>query len=668
MTLVVGDRIQETTTTTGTGTITLLGAVTQFQSFAAGVGNGNSTYYTIADQSGVNWEEGIGTYTTSGSTLTRTVLASSNAGALVNFPAGTKNVFCSYPAEAAVLAAPYAYPTVSPTLNLDFANSKQLDPRVTFSRLSTATYYDGQTTAMAEQNLLLYSNTSSNTAWVATNGTVASGVTDPAGTTTAFSFTATGANATLYQTLTTTATPYTLSFYIQRVTGTGAVNLTLDGTTLTAQTITGSWARYSVTATPTAASHTIGLQLAVSGDVVNIFSSQLENRSSVTAANITTTSPITNYIPVLMTAPAGVARFDHDPISGKSLGLLIEESRTNLLSYSQDFSQSVWATANVGWVGDTVIAPDGTLTGGTRTALVTNSSGIRNLGAIGSTLGITYSLYIKKGNTSVVSFALRNHTSGLNILVINFNYDTGVVTINTSAISTLGATGVTATPVGNGWYRLVMPSATTSFANNDLVWVYNFSTGSVQAGEYNYVWGAQLEAGSFATSYIPTTAGSVSRSADLAIMSGTNFSDWYNQIEGSIYVEYAHIPATISGSSVISIRSASTDEFNFYGRSATGDGLYATTSGAGVSIGGMLIDPRPTAPTKVSYSWKPLSIQASVSGVLKFTDTTSIISKSFTKIGIGCNASTGGSVNGYIKKLAYYPKALSTTELQALTS
>ena len=159
MTLVVGDRIQETTTTTGTGTITLLGAVTQFQSFAAGVGNGNSTYYTIADQSGVNWEEGIGTYTTSGSTLTRTVLASSNAGALVNFPAGTKNVFCSYPAEAAVLAAPYAYPTVSPTLNLDFANSATVDPRITFVRNSTATYYDGKTTAMAEQNLLLYSNT-----------------------------------------------------------------------------------------------------------------------------------------------------------------------------------------------------------------------------------------------------------------------------------------------------------------------------------------------------------------------------------------------------------------------------------------------------------------------------------------------------------------------------
>lgn len=189
MTLVVGDRIQETTTTTGTGTITLLGAVTQFQSFAAGVGNGNSTYYTIADQSGVNWEEGIGTYTTSGSTLTRTVLASSNAGALVNFPAGTKNVFCSYPAEAAVLAAPYAYPTVSPTLNLDFANSATVDPRITFVRNSTATYYDGKTTAMAEQNLATYSQDFTNANWSKTFSSITGNTaTAPDGTTTAGKF------------------------------------------------------------------------------------------------------------------------------------------------------------------------------------------------------------------------------------------------------------------------------------------------------------------------------------------------------------------------------------------------------------------------------------------------------------------------------------------------
>jgi len=102
MALVVADRVKETTTTTGTGTITLAGAVTGFQSFSV-IGNGNATYYTIAGQTGGEWEVGIGTYTSSGTTLSRTtVLASSNSGSAVNFSAGTKDVFVTYPAGKSV--------------------------------------------------------------------------------------------------------------------------------------------------------------------------------------------------------------------------------------------------------------------------------------------------------------------------------------------------------------------------------------------------------------------------------------------------------------------------------------------------------------------------------------------------------------------------------------
>lgn len=99
MSFVLADRVKETTTTTGTGTVTLLGASTGYQSFSA-IGNGNTTYYTIAGQTGSEWEVGIGTYTSSGTTLARTtVIASSNSGSLVNFSAGTKDVFVTYPAE-----------------------------------------------------------------------------------------------------------------------------------------------------------------------------------------------------------------------------------------------------------------------------------------------------------------------------------------------------------------------------------------------------------------------------------------------------------------------------------------------------------------------------------------------------------------------------------------
>lgn len=100
MALVIKDRVQETTTTTGTGTVTLAGAVSGFQSFSV-IGDGNTTFYSIVG--GTQWELGIGTYTSSGTTLSRdTILESSIGGSAVNFSAGTKTVFCTYPAERSV--------------------------------------------------------------------------------------------------------------------------------------------------------------------------------------------------------------------------------------------------------------------------------------------------------------------------------------------------------------------------------------------------------------------------------------------------------------------------------------------------------------------------------------------------------------------------------------
>lgn len=101
MALVLKDRVKETTTTTSTGTYTLGGAQVGYQSFSV-VGNGNSTYYTVTD--GTNWEVGVGTYTSSGTLLSRdTILESSNGGSAVNWGAGSKDVFLTYPAERAVL-------------------------------------------------------------------------------------------------------------------------------------------------------------------------------------------------------------------------------------------------------------------------------------------------------------------------------------------------------------------------------------------------------------------------------------------------------------------------------------------------------------------------------------------------------------------------------------
>jgi hypothetical protein len=99
MALVVKDRVQETSTTTGTGTFTLAGAVSGFQAFSA-IGNANTTYYAIVG--GTQWEVGLGTYTSSGTTLSRDTVLASSTGSKIDFSAGTKNVFVTYPAAESV--------------------------------------------------------------------------------------------------------------------------------------------------------------------------------------------------------------------------------------------------------------------------------------------------------------------------------------------------------------------------------------------------------------------------------------------------------------------------------------------------------------------------------------------------------------------------------------
>ena len=104
MALVINDRVKETSTTTGTGTFSLAGAETGYESFVSGVGTGNTTYYAIELNSANEWEVGIGTVTDAApDTLSRdTIISSSNGDAAVNFSAGTKNVFCTLPAKKTI--------------------------------------------------------------------------------------------------------------------------------------------------------------------------------------------------------------------------------------------------------------------------------------------------------------------------------------------------------------------------------------------------------------------------------------------------------------------------------------------------------------------------------------------------------------------------------------
>ena len=154
MALVLADRVLETTTTTGSGTITLAGAKSGYQSFSV-IGNANTTYYTIAGVT--EWEVGIGTYTSSGTTLSRdTVLASSSGGAKVTFSAGTKDVFVTYPAGRSV-------DSTSATITTLVSSSGTIT-----NLLATSATISGV--------LLVRTTTNTNSSAIAASGTISEGV------------------------------------------------------------------------------------------------------------------------------------------------------------------------------------------------------------------------------------------------------------------------------------------------------------------------------------------------------------------------------------------------------------------------------------------------------------------------------------------------------------
>ena len=144
MALVLKDRVQETSTTTGTGTFTLNGAVTQFQTFSSAIGNGNTTYYTAYTAGGTDWEVGIGTV--GAGTLTRdTILASSNSGNIVTFGAGTKYIFGDYPAGKAV------YLDASGSISQPIVNISGITGAI--STVDTVTFDTGYTTTLTTGQL-----------------------------------------------------------------------------------------------------------------------------------------------------------------------------------------------------------------------------------------------------------------------------------------------------------------------------------------------------------------------------------------------------------------------------------------------------------------------------------------------------------------------------------
>ena len=560
------------------------------------------------------------------------------------------------------------YPLTSPSLSLDFANTKALDPRITFSRPTSAVYYDGQTVTKAEENLLTYSEDVSQAVWttnVSSKGLVAG--TNPLGVSQNISrVTASGAGRGIQQARANTGT-FALSVWLRSVSGSGNASILLTGITDSGYfAITSDWVRYTLTGTGTL--NDVRFLAELSGDVFEFWGAQLEQRDTVTAYTPTTTQPITNYIPTLLTAPANSARFDHNPVTGESLGLLVEEQRTNLLLRSEEFDNVYWGKTNVTVTSNTVIAPDGTLTGDK--LIPSTDANQHSLVAPDIPAGTyAWSAYFKSAeyiHAAITCF------DGASYKVATL-YDLENGTIVNSAV---GSTS-TITPVGNGWFRCTV-SATLATGSLYGGAQYRPNIGGVSAVEgtagdgYSgiYICGASLEQGSFSTSYIKTEASQVTRSADFASMTGANFSDWYRQDEGSFYAEAMTASNASSDQIIFGIIGTSlTNGVYIVRQSQAASGtVYGICNDAGLQVA-LLNLGTPSASTEIKtiMAYKTNDFAGSLNSATVVTDTSGRVSQGVTVAYIG-SSGIDQYINSTIKRISYYPLRLSNTNLQALTS
>ena len=300
------------------------------------------------------------------------------------------------------------YPTIKPSLNLDFANTKSLDPRITFRRGTAGAYYDGVTHVKAEENLIEFSEDFSQ--WLNARLVLTSGQSAPDGSSDAYkseqaSGQTTSGVARLIHSSSSNKS-YTWSVYAKAGTNRNYIVLRTWVSSVSDSRYTyfdlangvvaspderhsvnisdagNGWYRCSITYTPISSTdvefsfyssdNDSSLLVADDGGFIYLWGAQLEQRDSATAYTKTEGAPITKYQPKLMNASPDEARFDHDPITGESKGLLIEESRTNLIRYSQQIEQQAISGTNLNaWVVSSssnalfhlnaAIAPDGTL-------------------------------------------------------------------------------------------------------------------------------------------------------------------------------------------------------------------------------------------------------------------------------------------------------------------
>jgi hypothetical protein len=362
---------------------------------------------------------------------------------------------------------------------------------------------------------------------------------------------------------------------------------------------------------------------------------------------------------LIKTAASGAARFDHNPATGESLGLLVEEARTNRLLYSTDFANAVWNASYGTLTSNALLAPDQTLTAalfqadGAGTGFLV--SGLyQTFSGIAAGTALCLSVYVKNNNAATVRI-------GLGLLNNQFQATTYTFATNTFSGSA-GTTG-TAQSLGSGWIRIILSISSTLYSTTRIS-ILPDSTNSV------YLWGAQLETGSFPTSYIPTTTATVTRAADVASMTGTNFSSWYNQNAGTIFVESRPMQLA-SNANIVKLRETSVLYNNIMAFIATSGSnqYYVSALGLNVTSFSSIASYSISQFNKAAGGYSLNSFNAAINGTIGVADTSGNTPINIDGLGFGAALSQPGEGNSslIVRRLAYYPVRLPNAQLQELT-
>ena len=367
-------------------------------------------------------------------------------------------------------------------------------------------------------------------------------------------------------------------------------------------------------------------------------------------------------------------RFDYDPVTLAPRGLLIEEARANIITYSDDWSNPAWTKGGLTVSSNVTASPDGTVnadklaedtsvgTHGVTSALITKA-------AVATTY--TYSIYVKAAERTAVQLRIADAAASANRVICDANLATQTVT--TSVGGTFTNASATITNAANGWFRVTLTGTTSTETGLFCIAFLANPAGTISytgvTGSGVYLYGAQLEAGSFATSYIPTVASTVTRNADVATMTGTNFSTWYNQSQGTFIADVGRF-SFVNSTAFAAFLSATDNPLANDWIYLIGDGNSTVSSyrNNGADQATIAIASPITSGGKASFAYAVNDFAANVNGGAVSTDTSGTLSTDITVLRIGAFATNPTFLNGHIRTIAYYNTRLPNAQLQTLTA